>query len=75
MDDRKIPRITCEELKQLIDNGEDMVIIDIRSSSSYDAGHIGRAINIFYDPTGSPFERDIMLSALPADKLLVIYCD
>ena len=70
-----IPRITAEELRQMIDKGADLVIIDTRDSGSYDAGHIKGAINIYYDPTADPTERQMMLMALPMDKLLVTYCD
>jgi len=70
-----IPRITAEELRQMIDKGADLVIIDTRDSGSYEAGHIKGAINIYYDPTADPTERQMMLMALPMDKLLVTYCD
>jgi len=70
-----IPRITAEELKQMIDKGEDIVTIDTRDGGSYDAGHIKGAINIYYNPTADPMERQMMLIALPMDKLIVTYCD
>ncbi|HTY62603.1 MAG TPA: rhodanese-like domain-containing protein [Acidobacteriota bacterium] len=71
----QIPRITAEELRQMIDKGADLVVIDTRDSGSYEAGHIKGAINIYYDPTSDPTERQMMLMALPMDKLLVTYCD
>jgi rhodanese-related sulfurtransferase len=70
-----IPRVTPEELKQMIDKGESVVVIDTRDSGSYDAGHIKSAINIYYNPTSDPTERQMMLIALPMDKLIVTYCD
>jgi rhodanese-related sulfurtransferase len=70
-----IPRITADELKSLVDKGGDFVVIDTRDSGSYSAGHIQGAINIYYDPTADPTERQMMLIALPMDKLLVTYCD
>ncbi len=70
-----IPRITAEELKQMIDKGGDLVTVDTRDSGSYDAGHIKGAINIYYDPTSDPMARQMMLIALPMDKLIVTYCD
>ena len=75
MDIDEVPRITCEELKQSIDIGEKVVIIDTRGSSAYDRAHIRGAINICYDPSGDPMLRGITLSALPQDTLLVLYCD
>ena len=70
-----MPRITCEELKQLIDNGEKVVIIDTRKNSGYNAEHIKEAVNIYYNPAGDPVEREMTLAALPLDTLLVFYCD
>ncbi len=70
-----IPRIAAEELKQMIEKGEDLVAIDTRDGGSYDAGHIKGAINIYYNPTADPMERQMMLIALPMDKLIVTYCD
>jgi rhodanese-related sulfurtransferase len=75
MGTNQAPRISCEELKQLIDRGEKVVIIDTRDSTSYEAEHITGAVNIYYDPSGNSMERDLMLSGLPADSLLVPYCD
>lgn len=73
MDD--VPRLTCEELKQLLEKKENIVVIDTRKNSAYDSGHIARAVNIYYNPAGDPMERQLMLSALPADRLVVFYCD
>jgi rhodanese-related sulfurtransferase len=75
MQQTEVSCVTCEELQQLINKGEDAVIVDIRSNGSYETGHIKGAINIYYDSAGSPFDREIMLSALPSDKPLIIYCD
>jgi rhodanese-related sulfurtransferase len=75
MNINELPRITCEELKQLIDQRESLVIIDTRKTSSYNAEHIKDAVNIYYSPAGDSTEREMMLSALPLDRLLVIYCD
>lgn len=70
----EVERITAEELKQLIDQDADIVIVDTRDSISYDYGHIPGAINIYYDPTADPMGREMILIALPMDKLIAIYC-
>lgn len=70
-----MPRITCEELRQLTEKGESVVIIDIRKSSGYKAEHIKGAINIYHNPSEYQMEREMMFSALPLDILLVFYCD
>ncbi len=75
MESNEAPRITCQELKQLIDKGEKLVVVDIRGGGSYAPEHIKGAINISYDPSGDPMEREMTLTALPMDKLMVIYCD
>ncbi len=69
-----VPRISCEELKRLMDMREKVVIIDTRESSEYSTGYIQGAVNIYYNILGDPQERELMLSALPADILLVPYC-
>jgi rhodanese-related sulfurtransferase len=70
-----LPRISAEELKQMIEKSSDMVVVDVRDSGSYEAGHIKGAINIYYNPTADPMDRQMMLVALPMDKLIVTYCD
>ncbi|HLB31123.1 MAG TPA: rhodanese-like domain-containing protein [Gammaproteobacteria bacterium] len=70
----EVQRITPQELKGLIDAGTPPVIVDTRDSLSYNTGHIPGAINIYYDPAGDPMNREMMLIALPMDKLVVLYC-
>jgi rhodanese-related sulfurtransferase len=70
-----IPRISAEALRQMIEKGADLVAIDTRDSGSYEAGHIKGAVNIYYNPTADPTDRQMMLIALPMDKLIVTYCD
>ena len=70
----QISRITAEELKKLLDEKADIVVVDTRDSLSYDYGHIPGAVNIYYDPNGDPMNREMTLVALPADKLIVLYC-
>jgi len=42
---------------------------------AYDAEHIKGAINMAYDPTVDPQDRQATLGALPSDKLIVFYCN
>lgn len=69
-----VQRISPEELKALIKSDNPPVIVDTRDSVSYDYGHIPGAINIYYDPTADPMTREMMLIAMPMDRLVVIYC-
>jgi rhodanese-related sulfurtransferase len=71
----QVGRITCEELIGKGVPANDRVVIDIRPSSDYNTSHIPGAINIYYDQSGIAVEREIMLSALPPDKVLILYCD
>lgn len=75
MESSEVPRITCEELKQLMDKRENPVVIDTRSSAGYSREHIQGAVNIYYNPSDYPIDRELMLTALPANRLLVFYCD
>ena len=67
----RIPRISIEQLKTLIDNGADMAIIAVQPKKLYDRGHIKGAICF-------PWARKIDPAAaenLPRDKTLILYCD
>jgi rhodanese-related sulfurtransferase len=71
----QVLRIKAEELKEMIDKGSDLVVVDVRDSGSYEAGHIKGAVNIHYDPTADPMDRQMRLLALNMEKLIVTYCD
>ncbi|HEY95539.1 MAG TPA: rhodanese-like domain-containing protein [Dehalococcoidia bacterium] len=75
MENVSVPRMLCEELQQMIEKDEKVVIIDTRATASYKDDHIKGAINIYLNPGGDPFERQMTYMALPADKALIIYCD
>lgn len=71
----QVLRITAEEVKRMIEQKADIVVVDTRDSLSYDDGHLRGAINIYYDPTVDPSEREMTLVALPMNKLVVLYCE
>ncbi len=64
------PRITCEELKQLIDTKktDDIVIVDNQPAESFDEGHIPGAVSLPWTDEIKPPIR------LPRNKTLVMYC-
>ncbi len=64
-----IPRITAEELKKLMDEGEDVVVVDTLYPYWYKRGHIKGAINF---PWAKTIKDPV---ALPRTKLVVLYCD
>ncbi len=80
----EIPRITCEELKQMMDRGDDFVLVDTRSAEwGYNLGHLPGAINIQNElvPPALPEDMEeapielMKLMMLPKDKLIIFYCD
>ncbi|MFA6296796.1 MAG: rhodanese-like domain-containing protein [Patescibacteria group bacterium] len=59
--------INLDQLKQKIDNNEDIVILDIREKDSFDKSHIKNAINM-------PFEEVAnRIKELPRNKELIVY--
>jgi len=74
----EIPRITCEELKQMMDRGDDFVLVDTRSAEwGYSLGHLPGAISIPNQPE-PPYTEEwitMKLEGLPTDKLIIFYCD
>ena len=64
---QEVRRITIAELQEALKRDE-AIVVDVRSQSAYDAGHIKDSISV---PEG---EIDRHLSELPKDKLIVTYC-
>ena len=63
----QIPRISPEDLKERLDNGEDIVIGDTRGKSSYEIKHIAGAISI-------SSSVDDSLDKLAWSQEIVLYC-
>ena len=66
-----IPRITIQELKDMLDNGTPVTIIDAQPESIYAKGHIKGAISL---PWKSQLDLEDVWT-LPNDKTIVTYCD
>lgn len=64
-----VPRITVEELKKLMDDGADIVVVDTLYPYWYKRGHIKGAINF---PWAETIKEPTIL---PRNKLLALYCD
>jgi len=61
-------RVTANELKGLLDNKADIVVVDVRSKESYKAGHIPGSISM-------PFsEINARHGELPQGKTIILYC-
>lgn len=66
----QLPRISIEELKALMEDGADIVIIDTQPKKLYEIEHIKGAISL-------PWAMKIdwtTAKKLPRDKLLILYC-
>ncbi len=70
----EVPRMPAKELVQLLKKKGEILIVDTQSPDGYEMWHIPSAINITYDSTADPTNRQLMLMALPMDKPIVIYC-
>ena len=63
-------RISAKDVHELIQSGEDVVLLDVRTEKEYQSGHIEGAMNLSVYDIGS--ERPASLSDL--DQLIVVYC-
>jgi hypothetical protein len=65
----EVPRVTIEEAKAAIDNGE-AIVVDVRRARDYQAGHIPGAIHIPLDEIeANPTGLD-----LGEDQWIITYC-
>ena len=62
--------ITAEEAKQIMDNEEGYIILDVREQDEYDAGHIPGAIVISHEEIEEKAE-DVLTDK---DQLILVYC-
>jgi rhodanese-related sulfurtransferase len=67
----EIPRIQIEQLKELIDSGADIVILDAQPKSIYNQGHIKGALSLPW--VAELKETDVQ--HLSKEKLTITYCD
>lgn len=62
--------LSAMEVKQLLESDQDIVILDVRTPSEFQQGHLEGAVNI--DVTASSFESEI--SRLDKNATYVLYC-
>jgi rhodanese-related sulfurtransferase len=60
--------VTRRELARRLDDGDDLVVLDVRPAAEYAAGHLPGAVSI---PVGELRRR---LAELPRDREIVAYC-
>ena len=72
----EIPRITCYQLKQKMDAGDLMYVVDVRPEFLYELGHLPNTLNIPSEEWKEASEEEIAnLLTLPKDRFIVLYCD
>jgi hypothetical protein len=64
----EVPRISKEDLLQMVESGEIILIIDTRSKADYDLGHIQGAVSAPLAKIGTREWQP------PPDKELILYC-
>lgn len=64
----EVPRLSREEVKERLDSGANVVIVDVRSKEDFDEAHIKGAISI---PLS---EVEGRYAELSRDKEIIIYC-
>jgi len=76
-----IPIISKSELRSLIAQKGDYVLIDVREPSEYAAGHIETAYNVpikkclaFLSRPANEWEKQFNFPKPPPDKCLIFYC-
>jgi rhodanese-related sulfurtransferase/DNA-binding MarR family transcriptional regulator len=60
--------VTCEELARRLQDGDPLVVLDVRPAAEHAAGHLPGAVSI---PVAELRRR---LAELPADREIVAYC-
>jgi len=63
-----VPRVSLEQLKEKLDAGADIVIVDVRNKEAFDEGHIPGAVSIPWE------EIEGRYTELPQDKEIITYC-
>lgn len=62
-------KIDTQELKRMMDEGEDFALIDARSHDAFDRGHLPGAVSIPSDHIG-----EHVLKEFDSDRKMVTYC-
>lgn len=72
----EIPRMSLEELKQLLDSGARITILDNRPQESYQMGHIKGAISLPWKPLLTLADLEMAgIEYFPSDVTVITYCD
>lgn len=64
--------ITTEELKNRLDGGQRVVVVEVLPADQYAKGHLPKAISV---PMDEQFDQEIQLSVPDKTADVVVYCD
>jgi len=64
----QVNEITPHDLKERLDNGDDLIVVDMRQAWEYQSGHIPGAMHMFIQ------EIPARYTELPKDKDIVFQC-
>jgi phage shock protein E len=67
---KEVPNLEAKEVKQLLDSGKEVVILDVRRPDEFEQGHLKGAANINYQ--AEDFEQQI--TQLDTTKTYMLYC-
>ncbi len=62
--------VSCSDVEVILDEREDAVILDVRTSKEYSSGHLDGALNI---PLDSLY-KNIGILNLESDTPIIVYC-
>jgi predicted sulfurtransferase len=63
-----VPSVSLEQLKEKLDAGADIIVVDVRTKEDFDEGHIPGAVSIPWE------EIEDRYTELPRDKEIITYC-
>jgi len=66
----ELSRITAARLKQMMDEEESFILVDVRDGLLYNSKHLPQAISLSYNTGDEQIEG---LLGLPKDKLIIFY--
>ena len=69
--DSRVKLISAQELKKMLDSGEDLLLVDVNPADSYEKHHIKGAVFVEYETAA----RWFLQNNVPKDKQIVLYCE
>ena len=66
----KVPQVIAEEVKKAIENKEDIILLDVRTTGEYAKGKIAKSINLPVDEIPKKIEKLIA----DKSKKIYVYC-